>query len=105
MLFFDLLRLEGYIENIMREKIEPIVKRALKDYLTEERHRLGITQEVMANALVMAPRSYADIERGASNCGMLTTVLLIMSMDDSVEFLDELKKDIEETINKEEVYV
>ncbi len=89
----------------MRDKIEMLVKATICDFAIIKRGELELSQEKMASALVMTPRSYADIERGENSCGMLTTVLLLMSMDDPTEFLQSLKVEIEEMITEEVILI
>ncbi len=84
----------------MRQQIETVVKKKLRELVIKERHRQDMVQEEMAGALVMSPRSYADIERGAGSCGMLTVLLLLMSMEDPESFLEDLRQEIETTVKK-----
>lgn len=64
------------------------VKRSRKD--------LGITQEEMADRLLMAGRTYIDLEQGKNCCSALTLVLyLIYVCADPAVFLAELKQALE----------
>ena len=43
----------------------------------------------------MSERSYADIESGASACGTLTAVLLLIKLPDRNEFLQKISCEFE----------
>lgn len=75
----------------MREEMQNILKRDLRELALRARENRGITQKKMAEVLVMSERSYADIESGASACGTLTGFLLLMCLPDADEFLYSLK--------------
>lgn len=43
----------------------------------------------------MSERSYEDIERGKTGCGVLTAVLLLMEIDNPIDFINNLKVQLE----------
>ncbi len=90
---------------MIRKEMAPIVKKALREYMLEERTRLELTQEEMSASLAMSPRSYADIERGVSCCGTLTTLMLLMSMEEPETFLEELRERVERCVDEDTMYV
>ena len=54
------------------------------------------SQEAMARHLLMATRTYADIERGKACCGALTlTLYLIYLCPDPMRFLSDLRSAME----------
>ena len=71
--------------------MEAIFKESFRDLALKTRAERGLTQSKMAEALVMSERSYEDIECGKTACGYLTTVLLLMETDQTVELLDDLR--------------
>ena len=75
----------------MRNEMQAILKAEMRIVAINEREHDDITQEQMAELLFMNPRSYSDIECGVTACGALTTVLLLMRMQDSEEFLQDLR--------------
>ena len=79
----------------MREELNNILKHEFRELAICRREELGFTQREMAEALVMSERSYADIERGVSACGVLTVALLLIGLTDSNEFLMQLKNKFE----------
>lgn len=57
---------------------------------------MGITQEEMADRLLMAGRTYIDLEQGKNCCSALTLALyMIYVSSDPVQFLEELKEAFE----------
>jgi len=80
----------------MRKQCEQILKNLFHENLIYTRHKLGHTQEVMAEILMMDVRSYVELDHGCSNCSALTLCLfLIHCCDNPEDFLDELKISIE----------
>jgi transcriptional regulator with XRE-family HTH domain len=75
----------------MRNEMQAILKAEMRIVAINEREHDDITQEQMAELLFMNPRSYSDIECGVTACGALTTVLLLMRMQDPEEFLQDLR--------------
>lgn len=80
----------GY-DTVMRNEMEAIFKETFRDLALKTRYNRGLTQAKMAEALVMSERSYEDIETGRSACGSLTTILLLMEVDDPQEVLELLR--------------
>jgi len=89
----------------MRDEFETILKNEMRIIVLKLRADLHLTQSQMAEALYMSTRSYADIESGASACGALTVVLLIMMLPRPNEFLESLKLSFEKAECEEEAIV
>ena len=79
----------------MRNEMEVILKETFRELALKTRYEWGLTQNKMSRALVMSERSYEDIERGHSGCGVLTIVLLLMQIDNPIFFLNDLKIKLE----------
>ncbi len=79
----------------MREELEAILKVELQKLILEQRKELNYTQMKMADSLHMATRSFADIESGKSMCGALTTVLLLIKVQDVEGFLQYINSKFE----------
>lgn len=80
----------------MRKKYEAILKTMFRGHVLRKRKQLKLTQEKMAQKLVMDNRSYAYLEHGKNGCSALTLALyLIYCCDDVQGFLDELKSAFE----------
>ena len=90
------ITMEKTIQEIMHEQMLSIQE---SDHLTNQ---------AMAHALVMDPRTYFDHTKGFKDCGFLTTILLILHSPDSDVLLEEMRmrltKCMEET-GKEETLV
>ena len=86
----------------MRNEMEAILKEVLRDHLLRTRYQLGLTQERMAEALVMSKRSYEYIESGDCACGALTTVLLLLGAENR-DLEDELRARLKEAYEAEVV--
>lgn len=81
----------------MRKHYSKILKTIFYQNLIQTRLALGITQEKMAEALVMDVRSYINLDHGQSCCSALTLSLYLIYYCSDVElFLAELKKAFEE---------
>ena len=80
-----------------------ILKHEFRDLALRERELLGLTQKQMAETLEMSERSYSDIESGASSCGALTIVLLLISIPDSEDFLQIIRQEFELLYVKEAI--
>ncbi len=74
------------MELIMKKEFRVLV---LRFYETE-----NLTQEKMAEALLMDRRSYAAIVSGKSACGGLTILLLLTHLKDPNAFLQQLKEEM-----------
>ena len=77
----------------MRKTYEAALKRCLHDRIVRERKNHKITQEKMAELLIMDPRSYADIENGKNMCSTLTfTMYLLHFCQDPAQLVSELEE-------------
>ena len=77
----------------MRKTYEAALKKCMHDKILNERMSLHITQEKMAELLIMDLRSYVDIENGKNMCGTLTFVMYLLHFcDDPKELMDEIEK-------------
>ena len=80
----------------MRDVYAKVLKTMFRNHLISKRKELKLTQEKMAQKLVMDNRSYAYLEHGKNGCSALTLALyLIYFCDDVQVFLDELKSAFE----------
>ena len=85
----------------MRKHYTNILKTFFHDKLFYSRETLGISQEEMAHRLVMATRTYIDLEHGKTSCSALTLALfLIYVCTDPTTFLEELRDAFEVTEDK-----
>lgn len=85
----------------MRKHYLKILKTFFHDQLFYTRENLGFTQEEMAHRLVMASRTYVDLDHGKTSCSALTLALfLIYVCTDPIAFLGELRDAFEATNNK-----
>ena len=85
----------------MRKHYTNVLKTFFHDKLFYTRETLGISQEEMAHRLVMAARTYVDLDHGKTSCSALTLALfLIYVCSDSAAFLEELRNAFEATDNK-----
>ena len=89
----------------MRSKMEEELKKAFRDAVLKLRYERGLTQAKMAEALVMSERSYEDIEAGRTSCGALTSVLVLMKIEDKDSFLSDLNEKLENAYSKPKVTV
>ncbi|MBQ6947158.1 MAG: helix-turn-helix transcriptional regulator [Clostridia bacterium] len=77
----------------MRKTYEAALKRCLHDRIVQERKKNKITQEKMAELLIMDPRSYADIENGKNMCSTLTFAMYLLHFcDDPSQLISEMEK-------------
>ena len=75
----------------MRTEMEAELKEFLRDFILRLRQDKGLTQAKMAEALVMSERAYEYIENGDTSCGVLTTILVVLEMDDRDSLLGDLR--------------
>lgn len=81
----------------MRKICTNILRDLFHTHLIRTRDALAITQEEMADRLMMADRTYADLDHGKSGCSALTFALyLIYICPDRGAFLEELRRALEE---------
>lgn len=80
----------------MRSHYNQILKSLFHRELFSARVALGITQEEMAHRLVMACRTYVDLDHGKAGCSALTLALfLIYICAEPLNFLEELRNAFE----------
>ena len=72
---------------MIRDDLTQILGEELRFLAIKTRERLNLTQKEMSEMLHMSESSYSDIETGKSNCGTLTTVLLLSIQEDPTHFL------------------
>ncbi len=83
----------------MRKTYETILRKRLHTHLIRTRDALGITQEEMAQRLMMSVRTYVELDHGKSSFGTLSLVLYLLYVcHDPNEVLKELKEALEETL-------
>ena len=85
----------------MRNEKESLLKDELRLLAIRTRDRLDLTQREMAERLEMSESSYSDIETGKSNCGTLTTVLLLSIQEDPTHFLSTVNVEFQKWYAKE----
>ena len=85
----------------MRNEKEGLLKDELRLLAIRTRDRLDLTQREMAERLEMSESSYSDIETGKSNCGTLTTVLLLSIQEDPTHFLSTVNVEFQKWYAKE----
>lgn len=77
----------------MRRQYTDTLKHFFHTKVKRSRKDLGITQEEMADRLLMAGRTYIDLEQGKNCCSALTLALyMIYVSSDPVQFLEELRE-------------
>lgn len=85
----------------MRSHYTSIFKAFFHEKLFRRRVELDITQEEMADRLVMAGRTYVDLDHGKTGCSALTLALfLIYICADPLAFLEELRNAFENGSDK-----
>lgn len=85
----------------MRQHHLRILKKFFHQKLFQARAELGITQEEMASKLIMANRTYVDLDHGKNCCSALTlTLFLIYVYSDPLAFLEELRNAFEKDDSK-----
>ena len=72
---------------MIRDDLTQILGEELRFLAIKKRERLNLTQKEMSEMLHMSESSYSDIETGKSNCGTLTTILLLSIQEDPTHFL------------------
>lgn len=82
--------------TIMRNEMETVIKEKFRILALKTRYERGFTQNEMSRLLVMSERSYEDLESGRSGCSALTTILLLMEVDNPIDFLNDLRKQLKE---------
>lgn len=85
----------------MRNRYASIFKSFFHEKLFRRRVELDITQEEMADRLVMASRTYVDLDHGKTGCSALTLALfLIYVCAELLVFLEELRNAFEDGTDK-----
>lgn len=80
----------------MRKQYTDTLKHFFHRKVKRSRKDLRITQEEMADRLLMAGRTYIDLEQGKNCCSALTLALyMIYVSSDPVQFLEELREAFE----------
>ena len=69
-------------ENVIRGKMEQVLKAELRTLALKTRAEMNLTQEKMGNRYVMSGDSFGDIESGENMCGALTEFLLLRDQED-----------------------
>ena len=62
----------------MKEDYRNALRKTLCTWMGSTRISLNLTQDKMAEVLLIDVRSYSDIDRGISLCGTLTLVLFLV---------------------------
>lgn len=83
-------------ENVLRDKMEQLLKIELRTLALHTRAKLDLTQNKMGDRYVMSGDSFSNIESGENMCGTLTTIFLLHDQDDPNGIL----KDITEKLEK-----
>ncbi len=89
----------------IRKKMEQILKDEFHGRILQIHDKDALTQERMANALIMDRRSFADIERGEHMCGELTIIFILIYLEDANPLLQSLKRQFEQSYQEAEVFV
>ena len=80
----------------MRKHIQNCLKEYFRIALIQTRDEGKLSQEEMAQRLMMATRSYIDLEHGASCCSAVTFMLYLLYVcPDPMAFLNELRHTLE----------
>ena len=86
---------------MIRDDLTQILGEELRFLAIKTRERLNLTQKEMSEILHMSESSYSDIETGKSNCGTLTTVLLLSIQEDPTHFLGTVNVEFQKWYAKE----
>ncbi len=80
----------------MRKQCEQILKNLFHETLIYTRYQLKLTQDDMAEILMMDVRSYVELDHGCSGCSALTLCLfLVFVCENPSEFLNKFKISVE----------
>ena len=80
---------------MIRDDLTQILGEELRFLAIKTRERLNLTQREMSEILQMSESSYSDIETGKSNCGTLTTVLLLSIQEDPTHFINAVNEEFQ----------
>ena len=86
---------------MIRDDLTQILGEELRFLAIKTRDRLNLTQKEMSEMLHMSESSYSDIETGKSNCGTLTTILLLSIQEDPRHFLSTVNVEFQKWYAKE----
>lgn len=88
-------------ENILRDKMEQLLKSYLRSLALQTRSNMEVTQRIMSERYVMAENSYSALESGDYMCGTLTTVFLLADQPDPTATLKDIKEKLEKLREEE----
>lgn len=88
-------------ENVLRDKMEKLIKRELRSLMLKTRADLELTQSKMGDRYVMSENSYSALETGEYMCGTLTTIFLLRDQKDPGKVLDEITEKLEKLREEE----
>lgn len=77
-------------ENVIRERMEQVLKAELRALALKTRAEMNLTQEKMGSRYVMSGDSFGDIESGEYMCGALTEFLLLRDQADLTSIFEEI---------------
>ena len=84
-------------ENVLRDKMEQLLKIELRTLALHTRAKLDLTQTKMGDRYVMSGDSFSNIESGENMCGTLTTIFLLHDpngiLKDITEKLEKLRRE------------
>lgn len=88
-------------ENVLRDKMEQLLKKELRSLLLKTRAGLVLTQSKMGDRYVMSENSYSALENGEYMCGTLTVILLLRDQKDPNMVLTEITEKLEKLREEE----
>ncbi len=71
--------------------MEKTIKEIMREQMLSIQESDHLTNQAMAHALVMDPRTYYDHTKRLKECGLLTTVLLILYSPDRDALLNDME--------------
>ena len=88
-------------ENVLRDKMEQLLKKELRSLLLKTRADLVLTQSKMGDRYVMSENSYSALEKGEYMCGTLTAILLLQDQKEPSTALAEITEKLEKLREEE----
>ena len=88
-------------ENVLRDKMEKLLKRELRSLMLKTRAGLDLTQSKIGDRYVKSENSYSALENGEYMCGTLTTIFLLRDQKDPGKVLDEITEKLEKLREEE----
>lgn len=81
---------------MLRQQYKTLMRRFFSREIRKYRLEWELTQEQLSERLCMAPRSYADLERGISGCSGLTVILFMVLLKDeeALRLIHEVRKEL-----------